>query len=737
MRRMAGGRAAPSPRPPEVPELEGSLGIVGRTGQLKRTAVLTARTPRTPQVHSGELRRRHSHTHGAVAEGTGKAFVAVAQNALGPPHPSPSHVRTEPGGRLSLEQAGMAGAGGGGVGGGLDIELEGSQSMPRDSRTLNQFSAVASASQNCPVDPAGSAGAAPRGPAAGRPRRASEYVQESSSASDDLPRQGLERRSSLPGTVPSPASEVIRKSLNSTLRKFEESDPSCTSVTTAPRRNGARHAEATMAPGDRQEGACEDSEELARHPMTMADCNELEGQIAENADSSAARRRKVSRSSKTGPERQDVDAQTDAAAQARAQRLSPAHEQELGEEGDLLDLLPMPGVTGGEGNEGEPWSEALSSKKPGGGQAEDSIDTFDGGPHDAVVPREAVSDAQVGERFAGSEWHQPPARATPMATPTRSSERETSAVTGGAARGGGNTVATPTESPQRSAVTGGAAAVSGLCQGEGAEPCAAERAERPSADSAEGSADSAEQEHATAEETSTRALRAPARRRSSKTSSRRPKTEKIEERGNEGTSSGAANTGAASSGRRRSSRRHSKGRAFATVPGRQEAEGIEADESRRLRKDGRKESDSEPESAVTDNDLSEFLQELFSQYSTSRDKKGRPLMSNAGLRRFLQDFTFGPGSRPSQAAQAHLAAQADVRYDEEIERQSNMPTVFDLTKGDANRGLCFKSFDIVVNQVNMPCSSKEMTKRWFITYSYGMANPTPAEVAEAMYAGLH
>ena len=119
-----------------------------------------------------------------------------------------------------------------------------------------------------------------------------------------------------------------------------------------------------MAPGDRQEGACgEDPEELGRwrpeakiratsghvlaprHPMTM-DCNELEGQSAQDADGSAAMR-KASQSSKPGFGRQDVDEQTDAAAEARAQRLSPAREQELGEERDLLDLLPMPGVTGG------------------------------------------------------------------------------------------------------------------------------------------------------------------------------------------------------------------------------------------------------------------------------------------------------------------------------------------------------------------------------------------------------
>eukprot|EP00439_Symbiodinium_sp_Y106_P031728 s3995_g3.t2 len=696
MSSRAGGRALPASQP-EV-ELEGSLGIVGRTGQLKRTAVLTARTPRKPQVHSEELRRRPSHPR--------DAFAAVAQNALGPPHsphPSrPSHVRTEPGGRLSLERASAGGV--------LDIELEGSP---------------------CQQDPAGAAGTG----STGRPgRRASECVQESSF--DDLPRQGLERRSSLPGTLPSPASEVIRKSLNSTLRKFEESDPSCTSVTTAPRRSGTRHAEATMAPGDRQEGEdpkesarhpmttadCaamapgdrqeeEARKESARHPMTMADCNELEGQIA-------PRRRQVSLSSKTGTGKQDADSETDAAAQAaRAQRLSSARKQELDEERDLLDLLPMPGVTGGggEGKEGEPWRTALSSQQQGG-QADDSVDTFDGSwLHDAVQ-REEFSDAQVGERRSG-ERHR-----SPMSM-----------------------WGTPTVTSKISATNGDGTAMSGLHQG----PPSSERVEpaelQPSAESVERSAalDSTKEEiadNSESEDTPTPALRAPARsRKRSKTSSRRPKTEKIEERGNEATSgAGATNTAASSGkGRRRSSRRHSKGTASVRVPGHsEEAEG-EAEESRRLRKSRKEESDSEPESAVTDNDLSEFLQELFSQYSTSRDKKGRPLMSNAGLRRFLQDFTFGPGSRPSQAAQAHLAAQADVRYDEEIERQSNMPTVFDLTKGDANRGLCFKSFDIVVNQVNMPCSSKEMTKRWFITYSYGMANPTPAEVAEAMYTGLH
>ena len=116
---------------------------------------------------------------------------------------------------------------------------------------------------------------------------------------------------------------------------------------------------AAMAPGDRQEeearkesARCRPHAKAGpvvgcllapRHPMTMADCNELEGQIA-------PRRRQVSLSSKTGTGKQDADSETDAAAQAaRAQRLSSARKQELDEERDLLDLLPMPGVTGGGG----------------------------------------------------------------------------------------------------------------------------------------------------------------------------------------------------------------------------------------------------------------------------------------------------------------------------------------------------------------------------------------------------
>ena len=101
-------------------------------------------------------------------------------------------------------------------------------------------------------------------------------------------------------------------------------------------------------------------------------------------------------------------------------------------------------------------------------------------------------------RLAGSgEWHQPPAWDT------------------------------PTDSSEISA-TGGAA-MSGLCQG----PPSPERA-APTAETVEGSAalESVEREHADnadSEDTSTRAVRpAPARRRSSKTSSRRPKTEKME-----------------------------------------------------------------------------------------------------------------------------------------------------------------------------------------------------------------
>eukprot|EP00440_Ansanella_granifera_P009845 gb/GFBE01010669.1/.p1 GENE.gb/GFBE01010669.1/~~gb/GFBE01010669.1/.p1 ORF type:complete len:549 (+),score=104.84 gb/GFBE01010669.1/:1-1647(+) len=139
---------------------------------------------------------------------------------------------------------------------------------------------------------------------------------------------------------------------------------------------------------------------------------------------------------------------------------------------------------------------------------------------------------------------------------------------------------------------------------------------------------------------------------------------------------------------------------------------------------------------VPDDLLDEFLQVLFARYSSTRDNRGRPLLNNVGVRKFLQDFSFGPGCKPSSAAVCRVVSQADVLYDDEIERQQNMSFVYDLSKGEAGRGLCFRAFGILLKQVKLTCSSKEMSRRWFVKYSVGLTHVTAEGVAEAMCMDL-
>lgn len=143
--------------------------------------------------------------------------------------------------------------------------------------------------------------------------------------------------------------------------------------------------------------------------------------------------------------------------------------------------------------------------------------------------------------------------------------------------------------------------------------------------------------------------------------------------------------------------------------------------------------DQEVDENVQDDLLDEFLEELFGLYSTARDNKGRPLMDNMGVRRLLQDFCIGPNAKPSAAKVAKIVSQADVLYDNELERQGNMNFMFDLTKGEASRGLAFKAFHVLLRQVNMPSSSKEMSRRWFCKYAPRAGASGAPEVAMAMF----
>eukprot|EP00930_Biecheleria_cincta_P035930 TRINITY_DN24677_c0_g1_i1.p1 TRINITY_DN24677_c0_g1~~TRINITY_DN24677_c0_g1_i1.p1 ORF type:complete len:587 (-),score=117.43 TRINITY_DN24677_c0_g1_i1:189-1949(-) len=141
----------------------------------------------------------------------------------------------------------------------------------------------------------------------------------------------------------------------------------------------------------------------------------------------------------------------------------------------------------------------------------------------------------------------------------------------------------------------------------------------------------------------------------------------------------------------------------------------------------------EVDADVQDDLLDKFLEELFALYSTARDNRGRPLMDNMGVRRFLQDFCIGPDANAGAAKVAKIAAQADILYENEIERQGNMNFMFDLSKGEASRGLTYKAFTVLLRQVNMAATSREMSRRWFCKYAPRGGSSSAVEVAVAMF----
>lgn len=87
-----------------------------------------------------------------------------------------------------------------------------------------------------------------------------------------------------------------------------------------------------------------------------------------------------------------------------------------------------------------------------------------------------------------------------------------------------------------------------------------------------------------------------------------------------------------------------------------------------------------------------FIEELFEEYAGSKDNKGRPLMNGSALRSFFRDFVMSSDVEFS-------IVQADFYYAEHLERQRDMSWVFDLSKSEAVRGLCMKSFCLVLKEV--------------------------------------
>ncbi|CAE8612698.1 unnamed protein product, partial [Polarella glacialis] len=112
---------------------------------------------------------------------------------------------------------------------------------------------------------------------------------------------------------------------------------------------------------------------------------------------------------------------------------------------------------------------------------------------------------------------------------------------------------------------------------------------------------------------------------------------------------------------------------------------------------------------LEEEELDEFFLTLFGLYSSSHDNRGRPLMNNMDLRRFLQDFV------PAEYTNKALG-RADFMYDEEIERQQDLSFAYDLSKGEASRGLTMKAFNLCLHKLKLPKRSKDMAEKWFWCY---------------------
>lgn len=117
---------------------------------------------------------------------------------------------------------------------------------------------------------------------------------------------------------------------------------------------------------------------------------------------------------------------------------------------------------------------------------------------------------------------------------------------------------------------------------------------------------------------------------------------------------------------------------------------------------------------ISDERVDGFIEEMFSQYCTAKDKRSMPLMNGAGVRSFFIDFTGVEGGK--------LVALADVIYAEELERQIDLNFVFELSKADAARGLCFKAFQCMLDQVIPRGTSRRIARSHFHTYAGSAAN---------------
>jgi len=117
----------------------------------------------------------------------------------------------------------------------------------------------------------------------------------------------------------------------------------------------------------------------------------------------------------------------------------------------------------------------------------------------------------------------------------------------------------------------------------------------------------------------------------------------------------------------------------------------------------------EIEDDISDERIEGFIEEMFAQYCTAKDKKGIPLLNGAGVRSFFIDFTVVEGGK--------AVALADMFYAEELERQIDLNSVFELSKADAGRGLCFKAFQCLLDQAMPRLTSRKIARSHFHTYA--------------------
>lgn len=117
----------------------------------------------------------------------------------------------------------------------------------------------------------------------------------------------------------------------------------------------------------------------------------------------------------------------------------------------------------------------------------------------------------------------------------------------------------------------------------------------------------------------------------------------------------------------------------------------------------------EPEPEAT-GAMDRIVQKILAEYHTGEDNKGRPLINNVGIRNFFQD-TFDD----KEAKKA--VAWADNAYADEMEKQRDLCSCFDLSKSEAKRGLCLASFSRLVHQVQRGGLSSSTVKDRFAHYA--------------------